>query len=382
MKKLATLLIAFTTFSATAGVITCSNNPNSPGQYTSLQTAIDNASLNDTILIQGSATSYGAITINTFGVTLIGAGYNNPYGDITTVDVVNLNRLANFSPDGTKLIGLNIYYIKFNGYFTGATAGESVINDISVDRCQFRASGSQASSSGSFQFTYGYASDEFSNISIRNCLFKGTYWALNCHSQSGPFNNTLTNWIFENNIFDAVWMVLPSGALDYSSMIFRNNLFINGGGSSLFIYSGATTAITNGPLFENNIFYASEPAGAINCTFNNNLTYVCSDDNLIYAGNPGSTGGGNVIGQDPQFVNYPLVGGAFLYTYDFNLNTGSPAIGTGSSGTDIGVYGGIIPYEVGVNPSVPQMESITTPLGSTVSQGTNLNVTFKTFKQD
>jgi hypothetical protein len=60
-------------------VRTVSNNPDIPAQYNSLQATIDAASAGDTILVAGSASSYGNITIGK-KLVVYGAGYNNPYG--------------------------------------------------------------------------------------------------------------------------------------------------------------------------------------------------------------------------------------------------------------------------------------------------------------
>ena len=83
-----------------------------------------------------------------------------------------------------------------------------------------------------------------------------------------------------------------------------------------------------------------------------------------------------------MFVDYPLEGGALSYSYDFHLQTGSPAVNAGTDGTDIGIYGGMLPFEVGANPYFPQMMEITLPSGSSVPAGGTLNVHFKAKKQD
>jgi hypothetical protein len=67
MKTKTTLLaaiFALIALNSQATTWTVSNNPNSPGQFTSLQAAINNADFYDTIMVAGSATSYGNITIN------------------------------------------------------------------------------------------------------------------------------------------------------------------------------------------------------------------------------------------------------------------------------------------------------------------------------
>ena len=67
MKTKITLFLALFLATATGAfaiVRTVSNNPSSPGQYTSIQAAIDASGLTgDTIMVAGSATSYGDMTI-------------------------------------------------------------------------------------------------------------------------------------------------------------------------------------------------------------------------------------------------------------------------------------------------------------------------------
>src|SRR5579864_1459109 len=79
MKKIIIGILAFCFFrpdTLSAHVITVSNNAVNAGKYTNLQTAVNAASSGDTIYVSGSPTSYGAITISTPRLTLIGAGYN------------------------------------------------------------------------------------------------------------------------------------------------------------------------------------------------------------------------------------------------------------------------------------------------------------------
>jgi len=121
-----------------ATVRTVSNNPNSPGQYTSLQMAVDSSSMGDTILVAGSATSYGTVNIY-WKLTIFGAWIHNPYGSNTTVGAVTLNNFnTSLQSSGTKLSGLYISgTFTFNGGFSGGTALTQVINDVVIERCAF-----------------------------------------------------------------------------------------------------------------------------------------------------------------------------------------------------------------------------------------------------
>jgi hypothetical protein len=67
------VLMLSTAASSHATVRTVSNNPNSPGQYTNLNTCLAACANNDTVYVHGSATSYGIINLEK-PITLIGAG--------------------------------------------------------------------------------------------------------------------------------------------------------------------------------------------------------------------------------------------------------------------------------------------------------------------
>ena len=107
MKKLITLTISFLfCFSASANIITVSNNLDSPGMYTDLQTAIDDALDGDTLLIAGSPTNYGSITIDK-KLRLVGAGIapgyrQSTYTSIITTITLNTN-ISGQGASGTRL---------------------------------------------------------------------------------------------------------------------------------------------------------------------------------------------------------------------------------------------------------------------------------------
>lgn len=349
-----------------AGIITCSNNPNSPGQYTSLQDAIDNANAYDTILIAGSPTHYGSVIINSKALTLIGAGVNNPNGSNTEINYIDLERISSgLSASGTKLIGIRfLNTVRIDAYYDQPTGLNQTISDITIERCY----------GGNYYF-YGGAACTFENFMIKN----NVVGVINL-----PSANLISNFKIINN-FITSGSVRQNGQSDNSDVLVSNNVFM---WNDQFAFNTSSAPTTNpGMIVNNNIFYYASPnTSCYNCSFSNNITYLNNDDNLIGSGNPGSTGGANIIGQNPNFVNYPIAGAAFDFSYDYHLQSGSPGISAGTDGTDIGVYGGVSPFtdaaDVGANPAIPQMQEITTPLGSTVSKGTNLNVNFKSYKQD
>ncbi|MCX6277952.1 MAG: hypothetical protein NT004_07630 [Bacteroidetes bacterium] len=357
MKTKTFLLLALfvaMTYGAFAVVITVSNNPNSPGQYTSLQTAIDAAGITgDTLMVAGSTTNYGSITISK-KIVLVGAGYNNPYGSNSSVTSINLNRSnAYVGASGTKIMGFVV-----TGTITlepSAGGGTPIMNDVLIERCWLE----------SVNFSAWYNSNSLSNDTVRNCVINGTITL-----QVGPSNYSaqLNNIHIHNNIFNGAYF--NSSGYSLSTVFVRNNIFINRANNPVF------NSVTN-MVIENNIFYGAFPTVGSGCAFTKNIGYLCPD--MPGAGNIGA---GNMNNTNPQFVNFPLLGGAFSWSYNFHLQAGSPGIGAGTDGTDIGIYGGMLPFEVGANPHFPQMMTLTLPAGSSVPAGGTLNVHFTAKKQN
>ena len=340
---------------AFAIVRTVSNNPNSPGQYTSLQAAINAAGITgDTIMVAGSTSGYGDVTISK-KIILVGAGYHNPYGYNTMIGSITLSRSNEYvSSSGSKIMGCEI---SGNVTFNGAGAGVPAINNILIERCL-------VNSVYFFQEYYGYIPFQYNNDTIRNCnINSGVFF------QNGVYANLQVNNIFiHNNIFNGSGF--SGSGMNLNTVYVRNNIFINRANSAIF------TSINN-MVIENNIFYGAYPTGGTGCAFTKNIGYMCPD--MPGAGNIGA---GNMNSTNPLFVNFPLLGAAFSWAYDFHLQAGSPGKNAGTDGTDIGIYGGMLPLEPGTNPHFPQMMTLTLPSGSSVPAGGTLNVHFTAKKQN
>ena len=337
---------------------TVDNNPNSPAQYSDLQLAIDNAAIGDTILVAGSATSYGNITIDR-QLTIIGAGYHNQYGDISDINhLYFIRQNASSSADGSKIMGFDIYYIEINGWFSGGTIANQGISNVIIERCYFKY----------VNFNDSYC--KYSKDTIRNCIINSYYIDFN-NVNSSEYDSIFIH----NNIFDGSYISQNDVNYGLENVFIRNNVFINRTNYAFYNINSA--------VIENNIFYASEPHGTSGCTnsvFNNNITYYCSDNTIPYGTN---TGANNFVNSDPKFENYPIAGGEFDYSYDFHLKTGSPGLNAGTDVTNIGIYGGSLPFEVGANPTIPQVTEINFIDGvSSAPIGGTINVNFKAKKQD
>jgi hypothetical protein len=84
MRRLITTLFVAMTGMAWATVLTVSNNPDRPAQFTQVDPAIAAAAAGDTIYVYGSLTTYNDFIINK-RLVVIGAGYNtnNQFRNVT-----------------------------------------------------------------------------------------------------------------------------------------------------------------------------------------------------------------------------------------------------------------------------------------------------------
>jgi hypothetical protein len=339
MKRLVLFILSALTsaWGAQAAVITVDNNPNSAGQFTNLQNAINAASPGDTLYISGSTGNYGQVHTNK-RLCFIGTGYN-PMKQIPMtcyVQDIYLDSLNSISgSSGTYISGLT----------TNSVSASYAAKNITVERMRMNYGiGMNSGSSGWI---------------IRNCFLNASIDVSNS-----------SNVLIENNvIYDH-----PIQTSSQSSVVISNNIFLNTLGSGSFCLNGVSMATV-----QNNIFWGTSPLGTnvINNTFNNNLTFQTGSDNIPGANNNGSN---NQVGQNPQWVNAPSP--AINYSYDYNVTSGSPAHNAGSDGSDMGIYGGlaVMPDQTGM-PAIPQMLEMNIHNPVIVPAGT-LNVDFKAKKNN
>ena len=300
-----------------AGIITVNNNNPSPGQYNDLQTAIDAAQAGDTLLIHRSATSYGNVII-TKRITLIGEGdlANKATLSASTLGIVTLNYNTTTLEHASKskLIGLTIANLNINEKSTDVNfACDSVYisySKITVITPKNKVNG----------LTIKY--------SIINNIVGGQLF--NCRFTNNIMNNANmssvdgSNNILINNIF--------TQRLNLSGGVVANNIFYaNAGVAFLFTCKNVITS--------NNILY------------NTTIPFTPTD----FTSN-GNSSVNNQFNVDPLFVNPVTFNALNAYTHtapttgpfaDFHLQPTSPAINAGTDGTDLGIYGGGVPWRDG-----------------------------------
>lgn len=327
---------------------TVSNDGGRPAQFTTIQAAVDAASPSDTILITGG--SYAGFTTVK---NLVFYGESIEAGDFPVTQItgaVNFYRLnSSLSASGSRAYGIRFNStVTINGNFSGASAGQRVMSDFIFERCRFQNNQ-----------TYYYWYDGLSDVTIRNCYFANhTYYVNAGLYASGLSNFLITNCVFDNSYTASYFNATTT---DYNgNMVMRNNLFLNRTTDNFLGFVNI--------VLENNIFYKSEPTGLQQSTFNNNLTYLCNNNAIPYGDNLGS---GNIEATDPEFINYPALGGAHSWSYDYGLEATSPAAGTGTNGTDIGLTGGNAPVnQLPIYAKIPGVTLLDIPVSSVPVGGT------------
>ncbi|MCF8256447.1 MAG: hypothetical protein K9J06_02780 [Flavobacteriales bacterium] len=324
--KASLLGLILTAHAAQATVRTVSNDPQSPGQFTSIAAAITAASNGDTIYIQGTNINYGGFSVNK-SLTFIGSGHN-PQNQNSSRSLVNTITLLAGS-NSSKFYAL---------VMLGNISSSAAISDVTVARNHI---------SGSI-----YLSSTCPNWRVESNIFAATG-----QNMYGGNTGGTNNWYVVKNVFN--------GSIDYfigSYNYFFNNLFLRNaqsfiGMSNCYVY--------------NNIFYRAVPSLSISASvFERNLSYQCTNNSF-----PNGT---NLIGQDPQFVSFPLAGASFSLTHNYRLQGTSPCIDYGIDAEDIGLYGGSMGYyEQNGIPSIPQLREFNITSATTVPVGGTVNISVK-----
>ncbi len=344
-----------------ATILVANNNNPSPGQYSTLQTAINAASNGDTIHIQPSIVvydgtgQYDIITLNK-SLTLIGVGHN-PKKDIPYPSRINHVVISGTAASqGVKLIGIHLANFR--------TSCGAPMNNIHFSHCRMATFG-------------GYSSIDPCPMPYNNCSMSNCYIEVGITIVTNYNGPTTGNNILVNNCVIQGQCQFGNG----TNVVVRNCLFLR---SSPITVPGI---LGSGITFENNIFHIlgspNYASGLNNCVFNNNLTYQTLDDSFSYG--TGHTLSNNIVGQNPLFVNYtPPANTHYSPIYNFRLQESSPGHNAGTDGMDIGLYGGSHPWsETGEHPDLPVVRSVGIENPVVPSQGTmSVHIKASTFKLD
>jgi len=307
----------------------------------SINLALAAASNGDIIYVIPSSVTYSTVSLFK-SVKIMGGGFNpdKPGALRSTVNSVVPGTGAN----NIRISGLVIN----NGITFGSGTN---LSNIMIDKCRVRSIDGGTATLG--------------NIIIENCIIAENY-------TGGPainLNLASTNVRISNNIIYSHNLNTSFAVHSINAGLIENNIFIDWvSGGALAAFGSATNCD-----IRNNIFYGVRPTGTGTYTGNtqqNNLGFGASDNTFSTVGNSSIS---NLQGSDPMFVNLPY-SSTYLFSYNASLQVGSPAIGSGIGGINMGVFGGTHPFDI-YGTSLPTVQEIIPP--GTVYQGSNMNVRVK-----
>ncbi|MDZ4822874.1 MAG: right-handed parallel beta-helix repeat-containing protein [Flavobacteriales bacterium] len=298
----------------TATIHNVNNLSPNPGQYSTPSAAVAAAMSGDTLLLAGTGMSYGSFNVDK-QLTILGPGWIVNGGGYSGNAQVGTIALTTLSAAGTKVMGLRLFQINTNdgliNIYTGITVQRCVIDD-----CIFTGN------------------DDWSGCLIEGNLF--TSPGANTFSTAAT-SNIIASTI-RNNIFNGIMYYVNS------NLITQNIHLGNSNGNTAIVSTGTGNTFTNNVVIGRNCNTID-----VTSTVNANITYLCMNPNL--------PGAGNFPNTNPMFVNY--VNGLYSWLHDFHLQAGSPALGMGVSGYDIGVYSGGGIYRKDGEPDIPVMRAAT-----------------------
>ncbi len=280
--------------------------------YTTLQAAHDAASAGDIIYLEPSSISYGDLTC-VRPLTIIGNGYflqQNTGLQLDTREVIVGALYFNGGSAGSRITGCNIN----GGTYISAS-------NVTVER---------------------------NNITTTYIGYNGGY-------------TTVSGIIFRQNYVVGTLYLYPAGNTNVSNVNITNNIFA----TASIATSGQFTRMSN-ILISNNVIgtlagtsqYAIEVDNAV--IKNNILTYTGTGTGFTPRNNAygynisGNVAFGTANGSQQNVSPANLfVSGTASTDGAYQLRTGSPAIGTGESGIDVGAFGGGVPYRLSGIPNVP-----------------------------
>jgi len=331
MQKFFFLICVFVSFllsiQSYAAVITVDANHPSAGMYKNLKDAHDAANSGDTILVYPHGVSYSAIEISK-KLRIVGRGwYDVPGKKISTIISGTMEFIK--GSEGSSLEGFEY------DFFVTIDANNITIkrNDLSQIYVESGHSGTiimqnyiYSKRSKSYIIYVSYNNEIFiaNNVIINSSFSTGTDYAIKASS------NLITINLIHNII---------SGH-DYSLYINDSNYYV-----------------------ANNIIKFGTISPKDYSGFHNN---ICNSDQL-------HTYNGNIINVDMNAV--------YNSNNWYKLKENSPAIGAGTNGVDIGIYGGSTPFVLGGYPSIPRIVNIEADHLGTKSHGLDVKIKATTVRE-
>ncbi len=314
-----------------------------PADFRTIQDAVNAAVVGDTILVAGSAQTYGGFT--------------------------STKRL-NIRGERPGPLSLGVTVGVISNTFTSAILTE-VLDDTDPNHLR-NAGGSllEALRMTSTVYIYGPCS----GVTVRRCIFDNSFnlygcsgtLVLNCECRSltinerrdtvksrffvGTGNNIMSSWLQEIGFY------LPTNTLVENCVVgyyVGSDSQQNGPILGAFGTNTAPFVLRNSVIIGKTTIYQSSDSGTNKAVF---------DHCMSIGGTTLPSGSGNLSLAYNQFANVFVNATPNLKSPEtFVLKAASPAIGAGLAGTDLGMYGGASPFIPGLIPALPRITYLAVP---------------------
>jgi hypothetical protein len=309
-----------------AAVITVDGNHPSAGMYKNLKDAHDAANSGDTILVYPFAGQYSGIAVKK-RLRIVGRGWYDVAGKNISTAISGTIQFV-YGSGGSSLEGFEYnFWVIIDA------------NNISIKRNDLEGIEIKSGHSGT--------------IIMHNYIYSNVEKSIKVYNDNEVFiaNNIIINTAYSSS--DTFYCVYAPGNSITINIIHN---IINGDDKySLYIknsnYNVANNIIINGSI------NPKDHSG-----FHNN---ICKSNQLC-------TSHGNMINIDISTV----YSGSW-----YKLKENSPAIGAGTNGTDIGIYGGSTPFVLGGYPSIPRIVNIEADHLGTKSHGLDVKIKATTVRE-
>jgi hypothetical protein len=324
------LPLLFAIHAAHAADITVNNQPGAVADFTSLSSALTAATSGDRLLIAGSPTNYGNVTVPTSGLTLIGVGYLRSENGLPA-DASGNNHSAKFS------LALGVAAASINGLTVVGCEVDSLVlsgshSNLLFDRCFI----------GGFPTVENDTNTRFIRCYIVNGLsfLSGT--------NSSVLGSILGGLVLRNSSVASHCIIRSTGVFAWPVPSGGTVLGIDATSSASNLIVDSTTTSTSYPPSITGSVTHSIGLGSITLP----------------------VGGGNQQG----LVKSNVVEATGPLDATWRLKAGSVAVGAASDSTDIGAFGGVSPYVLSGVPGAPRITRLLVPAMASPITGLSIEV--------
>lgn len=311
-KHVLTCAVCAFAFASFATIRIVDNKGSNPKNYTSLQTAIDESAVGDTIYVAGSMNTYGEVTIGK-KIVLAGEGLSSVNQRSLVQKLTFNNQLAS----GSKIFGLTIDDL--NVETETLSDLELAYNKVRFYNGSYLYKGTQKHSLLSGATIYNNYWD-YLTINISGSVFSNnvvnSQFNLNNYF---PTLNGISVSIVANNLFKSYFVNSAPTVETFTNINFQNNIVLVGSGIHIgnpFIINKTAT------LLQNNLFD------------DNGIKFSTLDGLVTY--NDKAPTGNYLEYLDDIFVEKDK---------NYHLKASSKGVKAGLDGTDVGIYGGLYPWQ-------------------------------------